>query len=207
MKFFPHNLPLTSVATAVSASFTKTGSFIANFSAIAVTRVDTASIALNLTGSAGAAGTSYGPIVGPKGAQGNRGVTGPRGDSVYLLSSSWHDATNPGATCPSTTLPTNCWPIGLYAASNVFEEYYCDFSVNPPYNPTTYYTTSGSSQEQADFHFGIGWPLYTNNVCSQPVTEILPAGTTLGARLSGYVYTVDTYSSASITAQCYNPSF
>lgn len=210
MQFFPHNLPLTSVATAVSASFTRTGSFIANFSAIAVTRVDTASLALNLTGSAGTAGTNYGPIVGPKGAQGNRGVTGPRGDSVYLLSSSWHDENKAGASCASNPpAPANCWTVKLYPAYNIFGNYTCAFGNVP----ATYYTNSGSSQDDVDFNFGAGFPLYANETCTDPLAPIIAQFVTFPAALGAHsenqlnlVYGVTSLSTSSIIDNCYTSS-
>lgn len=210
MQFFPHNLPLTNVATAVSASFTRTGSFIANFSAIAVTRVDTASIALNLTGSSGVAGTNYGPIVGPKGAQGNRGVTGPRGDSVYLLSSSWHDESKAGASCAGNPpAPANCWTVKLYAAYELFGEFTCDFSNTPGYNPTTYYTNQGASQAYVDANFGADFPLYVNETCTDPLAPILAPYVTFPATLGAHsengqntVYAVTSLSTSSIAGTC-----
>jgi len=205
MQFYPHNLPLTTVATAVSASFTRTGSFIANFSAIAVTRVSTASVALNLTGSSGAAGSNAGPVPGPKGAQGLRGVTGPRGDSVYLLSSSWHDATKGGASCAGNPPPpTNCWSVDLYAAYEISGQYICDFSVTPGYNPTTYYTTQGASQAYVDANFGVDFPLYVNNTCTDPLAATLSGFTfpvTLGAKVST-IFAVNSLSSSSFVDTC-----
>jgi hypothetical protein len=209
MQFYPNNIPGNELGFAVSASIARTGSFIANFSAILVTRVNTASLALNQTGSAGAAGTGA-SLAGPKGPQGIRGVTGPRGDSVYLISSSWHDATKMGASC-STPAPTNCWTVNLYSAYQVFGNYTCDFSTNPPYNPITYYTTSGSSQAAVDANFGAGFPLYTNNTCTDTLASALSGLVTFPAAVGAHtengqnsVYAVQSNSSSSLAAVCYS---
>lgn len=206
MQFYPNNISVSTVASAISASFSQTSSLINNFSAISVTIVDTASVGLNLVGSTGANGTSAGPISGPKGPRGNTGVTGPRGDSVYLLSSSWHDASNPGASC-STPAPSNCWYIDLYVSYLVFGEYTCDFSSTPGYNPTRYYTTNGSSQEDVDTNFGAGFPLYINNTCTDSVASALSGYVTfpaaLGAKPSNStVYAVTSLSTSSIAGPC-----
>lgn len=108
MQFFPYNIPVTSVATAISASSSPTASFLANFAAVSVNVVNTASLALNITGSKGEDGTGA-VVPGPKGPTGDRGVTGPRGDSVYLLSSSWYD----GSPC---TAPETCVGYGFTSA-------------------------------------------------------------------------------------------
>lgn len=195
MQFYPNNIPVSTIASAVSASFALTSSLINNFAAISVTIVDTASVGLNLTGSVGAAGANAGPIPGPKGAQGFRGVTGPRGNSVYLLSSSWYS----GAACSSP--PANCWYVDLYTAYEVFGTYTCDFSTNPPYNPTRYYTTSGSSQDLVNINFGAGFPLYTNDTC----TDTVASAATLGAHLENIqnsVYGVNSSSTSSLVDVC-----
>ena len=96
MQFYPHNIPSTFVGQAVSASRADTGSLINNFSAIPITTIATASIALNISGSRGADGTSQ-SVIGPKGDTGTRGVTGPRGNSVFILSGSWHTGSPCGA--------------------------------------------------------------------------------------------------------------
>lgn len=173
MEFYPHNIPLTNVASAVSASFARTGSFIANFAAIEVTRVATASVGLNLTGSTGVAGTGAGPVPGPKGAQGNRGVTGPRGDSVYLLSSSWHDPTKVGASC-DTPVPETCNEIVFGSSYQLGGVWYCDFGV-----PNTYYTT--------DVIFVEGSPLYYNSNCTTGVGTVA----NVGAYISSVYSTTD----------------
>lgn len=208
MEFYPNNIPVSTLASAVSASFALTSSLINNFAAISVTIVNTASVGLNLRGAAGANGTSAGPVPGPKGPRGDRGVAGPRGNSVYLLSSSWHDAGNPGASC-GTPAPTNCWTVDLYVAYEVFGEYTCDFSANPPYNPTRYYTTSGSSQELVDANFGIGFPLYVNNTCTDTLASTLSGFVTFPATIGSHisngqnaVYAVTSLSTSSLAGTC-----
>lgn len=208
MEFYPNNIPVSTLASAVSASFSLTSSLIDNFAAISVTIVDTASIGLNLRGAAGANGTSAGPVPGPKGPQGNRGVTGPRGNSVYLLSSSWHDATKDGALC-STPAATNCWYVDLYIAYEVFGQYTCDFSSNPPYNPTRYYTTQGESQAFVNTNFDENFPLYANNTCTDSVASVIAPFVTfpavLGAHLENgqnVVYSVNSLSTSSFETIC-----
>lgn len=208
MEFYPNSIPVSTLASAVSASFAQTSSLINNFAAISVTIVDTASIGLNLRGATGANGTSAGPVPGPKGPQGDRGVTGPRGNSVYLLSSSWHDAGNAGASC-STPAPTNCWYVDLYAAYEVFGQYTCDFSSTPGYNPTRYYTTTGASQAYVDANFDINFPLYTNNTCTDTVASALSGFVTFPATLGAHagngqnkVYGVTSLSTSSFVDNC-----
>lgn len=204
MQFYPHNIPTTTIGTAVSASFSKSGSYIANF---ATALIDTASLGLNITGSTGTAGTSA-TVVGPKGATGVRGLTGPRGNSVYLLSSSWHDESKPGAACPSG--PENCWSVQLYAAYLIFSDYTCDFTSNPPYNPITYYTTDGASQVDVDLNFGANYPLYINDTCTDSVAATIGGYTSFPAVLGakdGIAYTVNSLSTSSVGGVCSNPAF
>ena len=203
MQFYPNNVSANELGFAVSASIAKTGSFIANFSAIPVTIVNTASLALNITGTPGTTGTGA-SLSGPKGPLGAAGVAGPRGNSVYLLSSSWHDASKGGASC-DTPVPTNCWEVKLYSAYYLFENYSCDFSVNA-FNPTTYYTTSGSSQALVDANFGAGFPLYTNNTCTNTLASVLSGfPVVVGAHAENgqnSVYSVTSLSSSSIEGPC-----
>jgi hypothetical protein len=206
MQFYPNNIPVSQLGFAVSASIANTGSLIANFSAIPVTRVNTASLALNITGSSGTSGTGA-SLPGPNGPQGPRGVTGPRGNNVYLLSSSWHDASQPGASC-STPAPANCWTVNLYSAYETFGNYSCDFGVNA-FNPTTYYTTTGASQAYVDSNFGADFPLYTNNTCTDTLASVLSGFVTfpvvVGAHLENgqnSVYSVTSLSSSSLAGTC-----
>lgn len=208
MEFYPNSIPVSTLASAVSASFALTSSLINNFAAISVTIVDTASVGLNLRGAAGANGTSAGPVPGPKGPQGDRGVTGPRGNSVYLLSSSWHDAGNPGASC-NTPAPTNCWYVDIYAAYEIFGQYTCDFSITPGYNPTRYYTTTGASQAYVDANFGANFPLYTNATCTDTLASALSGFVTFPATIGSHasngqnaVYAVTSLSTSSLAGTC-----
>lgn len=150
MQFYPNNVSVTEVGFAVSASKARSGSLINNFAAVPIT----ASFALNIVGSAGAAGTNAGPISGPKGAQGSRGVTGPRGNSVYLLSSSWHDESKGGASCAAA--PANCYPYDFWPSYRVGGVRYCDYSDFY----STYYST--------DITLGAGSPMFYNDVCTNP---------------------------------------
>jgi hypothetical protein len=206
MQFYPNNISANELGFAVSSSIAKTGSFIANFAAISVTIVNTASLTLNITGSAGVSGTGT-SLTGPKGPQGARGVTGPRGDSVYLISSSWHDATKVGASC-STPVPTNCWEVKLYAAYEAFGQYTCDFGVNA-FNPTTYYTTTGATQAYVDANFGADFPLYTNNTCTDTLASALSGFVTFPTVVGAHaengqnsVYSVTSLSSSSLAGIC-----
>jgi hypothetical protein len=199
MQFYPHNIPLTTIGSAVSSSLAKSGSYIANFAAVPVTTVNTASLALNIVGTAGVNGTGV-VVPGPKGATGIRGVTGPRGNNVYLLSSSWHDESKVGATCPPA--PSTCWQVDLYSAYIVFGQGTCDYSTNPPYNPVTYYTTSGSSQLEVDQNFGAGFPLYANSTCTDTLLSVLgDPVSVLGSHAlngKGQIYGLTSLSSASL---------
>lgn len=199
MQFYPHNIPLTTIGSAVSASLATSGSYIANFAAVPVTTVDTASLALNIVGTNGANGTGA-VVPGPKGATGTRGVTGPRGNNVYLLSRSWHNGSKVGATCPP--LSSNCWQVDLYSAYIVFGQGNCDYSQSPPYNPVTYYTTSGSSQLAVDQNFGAGFPLYANSACTDTLVSVLGGSVSvLGSHAlngQGKIYGLTSLSSASL---------
>lgn len=104
MEFYPHNIQSNLVASAVSASQAASGSYIRNFAEITILKVNTASFALNITGSRGIDGTSV-PVYGPKGDTGDRGDTGPRGNSIFLLSSSWNNGSCAPPPTPSPTPP------------------------------------------------------------------------------------------------------
>jgi len=80
MKYFPNYL--TTLPFSVSASIASQSLFLNNF---AGTPVDTASLALNITGSRGASGTSV-TVTGGTGPQGFSGFAGPAGTGIYLLS-------------------------------------------------------------------------------------------------------------------------
>ena len=150
MQFYPHNVPPTTIGLAISASTATSASFINNFAGIAI---NTASLALNITGSAGTPGTSV-AVIGPTGSQGVRGVTGFRGNSIFLLSSSWS-----GSACGSVGDPC-LGPITLYAIGPGFDECRTDQGSG------TYYTTSSlgvlNSTNVGDADGAI---LYTNSGC------------------------------------------
>lgn len=153
MQFYPHNIPATTVGFAVTASLSLTGSFINNFSAIPINIVDTASLALNITGSSGTNGANF-TITGPKGATGPRGDTGYRGDSVFLLSAAWSGSAcgGGGGTCGSFT---------LYNIGPGFDE------CNTNQGSATYYSTSsGAIIESNIVGTADGVILYTNNTCT-----------------------------------------
>lgn len=166
MQFFPHNTPISKVYGAVSASSALSASRINNFAAvpvIAAQRVVTASFALNITGARGTDGTSV-AVYGPTGDRGDRGVTGFRGDSIYLLSGSWHDF----ASTPCAPVPPDCYPLSFYSVYELGGGLYtCDFTSSPPYNPTTYYTTTNPNTTP----FNDGFPMYQNDTCT---TEVAP---------------------------------
>jgi hypothetical protein len=151
MQFYPHNVPPTTIGLAISASTATSASFINNFAGIAI---NTASLALNITGSAGTPGTSV-AVIGPTGSQGVRGVTGFRGNSIFLLSSSWS-----GSACGSVGDPC-LGPITLYAIGPGFDECRTDQGSG------IYYTTSSldllNSNQVGDAD---GVILYTNSACS-----------------------------------------
>jgi hypothetical protein len=140
MQFFPHNTPLSLTSTAISASTTVTASLIANFASF---NVSTASIALNITGSPGPAGTNY-TKTGESGSQGDKGDTGYRGNSVFLLSSSWSTGSCVGVTCYSFSF--------ISAKRGI-----CDPSIT-----TTYYSTLNSIIDATT-------PIYYNAICTTPV--------------------------------------
>lgn len=148
MEFYPNNIPATQIGFAISASRAATGSLIRNFAAVPVT----ASIALNIVGTPGTNGTNAGPIIGPKGAQGTRGVTGPRGNSVYLLSSSWYSGPSCGAP------PANCYAFVFYPTYTVGGIRYCDFSDFS----STYYSTDSTLTVASS-------PMFYNDTCTSPM--------------------------------------
>jgi hypothetical protein len=142
MQFYPHNLPLSKISNAVSASRAELTNYLNNFQSISVT-VFTASLALNITGSSGIAGANYTKI-GQKGSTGATGPQGFRGDSLYILSSSW----NTGSCVPS-----DCFAINFGYGQLVGAEYSCDFG-----SVTTLYSKE-SGLEVNDV-------LYSNGTCT-----------------------------------------
>jgi hypothetical protein len=127
-------------------------------STIAVNRVVTASITLNVTGSRGTDGTSV-AVIGPTGPQGLRGATGLRGGNIYLLSSSWNDSAcgEPVPVC-----------YGAYTLNNVTGGTLCSRGTQG-----TYYTNYGPSNlllvnnAAAD-----GFILFTDSACTTVASNI-----------------------------------
>jgi hypothetical protein len=160
MKFYPHYLPTIPFAT--SASITGQSLFLNNFSGIPV---DTASLALNITGSTGENGTSA-LITGPDGPRGFIGSTGPVGDGIYLLPSSratyctcntvvGGTATDGGSgtyICETgTTYYSDCGTIA--AGCQVFIDLGCAVTVTYglyAFNGTVYTATDGTLTYTAD---------------------------------------------------------
>lgn len=175
MQFYPHNISTTLVGNATSASFAISASFINNSLPSAPNTVSTASLALNISGSRGTDGTSV-SVLGPQGAIGDRGVTGFRGDSIFLLSSAWS-----GSACASP--PVNCYAFSFGDSYAVGGVRYCDFT-----NPTTYYSTdvilsAGSS------------PMYYNSICTNLASNANPLGaygsTAYSTNGSGILQTIE----------------
>lgn len=180
MQFYPHNISLTTVAQAVSASRALSGSFINNFAAIPVTTVATASVALNITGSRGADGTGI-VVVGPTGSRGPSGVRGFSGKSIFLLSSSWHNF----GTQPCATPPAQCDPITFGSVSRNGAEYICDFG-----STITYYVTASFTASAANV-------LYYDNICTTKATSLTPAGA-----YDSIVYNTDANGSTAVSTTC-----
>jgi hypothetical protein len=115
MQFYPHNISTTLVGNAVSASLSLSGSFINNFAAITVNRVNTASLALNITGSRGA-----------------------DGDNILLLSSAWS-----GSACAAP--PVNCYAFDFGNTYSFGGVRSCDFGNIVTYYSTDSTLSAGSS--------------------------------------------------------------
>lgn len=162
MQFYPHNVPVTSIATAVSASLARTGSLITNFSAVGVTLVNTASLALNISGSRGAAGTSI-AVIGPTGSIGPRGDTGYRGGNIFLLSGSWNVGTCTPGTCTGPYTLNNIGPgAGECGNTQGSSTYWSSYAGNL----LTVGTDSTASNDADDSI------LYINNVCTSPAINV-----------------------------------
>jgi hypothetical protein len=175
MQFYPHNISVSVVGSAVSASLALSGSLINNFSAIPVNTIDTASLALNITGSRGADGTGA-AVSGPKGATGTRGVTGFRGDSIFLLSSAWS-----GSACAAP--PVNCYSFEFGDTYSVGGNRFCDFE-----NTTTYYSTDAILSAGSS-------PMYYNSICTNLASNANPLGayisTAYSTNGSGVLQTIE----------------
>jgi len=142
MKYFPNNL--TTVPLAVSASITSRSALIDNF---AGTPIDSASLALNITGSRGTSGISY-LVVGPTGSQGPLGPMGPPGDSIYMLPASR------ATYCTCNTV------VGGTATTSDNITYICQTG-------TTYYSDCGA--------IAAGCQVFTDLGCAETVTNGLYA--------------------------------
>lgn len=158
MEFYPHNIPVTIIGSAVSASLTITGSLINNFAAISI---NTASLALNISGSPGTNGSNF-TVTGPKGATGPRGDTGYRGDSVFLLSAAWS-----GSACGGTPAPETCLSYTLYNIGPGFDE------CNTNQGSATYYSTSSGAIIGSNIvGTADGVILYTNDTCTTVAANV-----------------------------------
>lgn len=147
MEFFPHNIQLgkSTIGSADTASLTVSASFIANFAAI---RVDSASLALNISGSTGTDGVNY-IKTGIEGDRGDDGERGYRGTSIFLLSSSWSTGSCIGVTCYA-------YQLQRYRGT-------CNSGVL-----NTYYST--------DTTFTNGSPVYYNFTCTDPAISVNSIG-------------------------------
>lgn len=172
MDFFPHNIQLgrSTIGTATSASLATTASFFDNFATI---RVDSASLALNISGSTGAAGTNY-TKTGNTGPTGDTGVTGFRGNSVFLLSGSWSTGSCVGASCYTIE-------VQRYRASTGCNSGIINF----------YYSTDNIGV------FGNGSPVYYDDVCTLPATNVSNLG-----QYGNNVYQTDGFGTASVYLTC-----
>ena len=158
MQFFPHQIPLTVVANATSASRGSTTNYLQNFAELSIPSVSNASIALNFVGTNGSAGANY-EQVGGAGPKGLAGLQGPRGKSVYLLSASW-----------SSTTPEICYTINTLGVI-------ADISTNTCAPKTfTYYSnkqllTEASSKLYYDNQCITPRPVSTNTIYYQRPTD------------------------------------
>lgn len=149
MRFYPHNISSNIVGQATTASLAQLTTYLNNFIDISVT-VNTASLALNISGSTGAAGSDY-TTVGATGPTGDRGVTGPRGNSIYLLSGSWNTG---------SCTPTACYPFSFGDTYSVAGTRYCDFAT-----PTTYYSTDATlSAGSSTIYYNSTCTILANNI-------------------------------------------
>lgn len=172
MEFFPHNIQLgkSTIGSAVSASLTVTASFLDNFATI---RVDSASLALNISGSPGTNGTNY-IKTGDVGPTGIDGVRGFRGNSVFLLSSSWSTGSCVGFQC--YTIEVQRYRESSGCNSGIINFYYSTDNINV---------------------FGNGSPVYYNETCTLPATNVSNLG-----QYGNSVYQTDGFGTASVLTTC-----
>lgn len=173
MRFYPHNISSNIVGQATSASLAQLTTYLNNFTDISVA-VNTASLALNISGSAGTAGTDY-TKTGDTGPVGDRGVTGPRGKSIYLLSGSWNTG---------SCTPVSCYEYSFGDSYVVGGTRYCDFGT-----PTSYYSTDSVLSAGSS-------PMYYNSICTSLAINVSNLGayvsTAYSTNGSGILQTVDT---------------
>ena len=153
MQFYPHNLPLSKISNAVSASRAELTNYLNNFESISVA-VFTASLGQNITGSTGVSGADYIKI----GLQGSTGATGPqgfRGDSVYVLSSDWNTG---------SCTPFDCFAIDFGYGQLVGEAYSCDFG-----SVTTLYSREVGPGDTLTPNEDV---LYSNPICTTLATSL-----------------------------------
>ncbi len=163
MQFYPHNISISEVGTAVSASLTATGSLINNFAALTIKVINTASLALNITGSRGADGTNV-AVSGPKGATGDQGLQGYRGNNIYLLSSGWNDSVCGGP-------PVTCYgPFTLYKIGPGIDACNTDQGSQTLYSDADSTIINSNIVGDAD-----GYILYTNNTCTTTYANSTPS--------------------------------
>jgi len=180
MLFYPHNISTNiTVANSVSSSLTVTSSYIANFAAIPVNLINTASFAANITGSPGTNGTNASPIKGPTGQKGDQGVQGPRGLNMWLLSSSWADGCTGGGVVCYTITTLNKYSVATGCS---------DVSAGTIY--TTRVNIAGGLEQDLS-------PIYTDPSC----TTKMPSGSRLGHD-GAIAYVTNANSTASFLASC-----
>jgi len=148
MEFFPHRIPPTTVGRAVSASLALSASYVSNTSS---TIVASASLALNISGSAGSPGANF-TRTGTTGTQGTTGPRGFRGKNVYLLSVGW--GTGSKAICYSTD--------GLGNATYTGTEYVCDYSL-----PQLYYADASTLTNGVTLYYDSGCTTVASNLSSK----------------------------------------
>lgn len=145
MQFFPHRIPSTRVSSATSASLALSASFVNNINTPSITITNSASLALNISGSAGSPGADF-TKSGPRGPQGATGRRGARGQNVYLLSVGW-----------SQSPASACYEIQAGSATLSGGGFNCDFGV-----VTTYYTDASPSTSD------VGSFIYFDRECTTP---------------------------------------
>jgi len=145
MDFLGHRVPPTIVGLATSASLAISASFVSNS---AVTAINLAELALNISGSAGTSGSNF-TKTGVTGTQGPNGPRGFRGKSAYLLAVGWSTGSN--SVCYQTD--------GLGSATYDGMTYTCDYGL-----AQFYYADAASITD--------GVVLYYDSSCSSLATNL-----------------------------------